>query len=204
MGRSWALVGASIVWSLAGCAGAPAVEPPVSAGIPFPTPRVQALLKDADATKAEADALPFPRYRGDGSRDDVHAHVVDAIEPWVTAKRTRIEAAQARYQDVVGDSAAPPMARALAAARIAEMWSGFVKDFRSAPVPSEWNREGVAYDGVVTWREIREAYAKAIDEASEQDLGRAHRAYLMCASLAGSETPDLSRWCAEHARSVVR
>jgi hypothetical protein len=50
------------------------------------------------------------------------------------------------------------------------MWGTFVKDFRSAPIPKEWEKD----------YEIRTAYYGALDDASEPFKQSARGAYEVC------------------------
>jgi hypothetical protein len=66
-----------------------------------------------------------------------------------------------------------------AGARVGQMWSKFVAEFRAAPIPKEWKQNGPSPYGV-NWEEIRAAYYEAIDVASEPYRKRAKVAYEAC------------------------
>ena len=67
-------------------------------------------------------------------------------------------------------------------ARVGQMWSKFVAEFRAAPIPKEWQQNGPSPYGDLTWDEIRAAYYEAIDKASEPAKLRAKVAYEACLS----------------------
>jgi hypothetical protein len=67
-------------------------------------------------------------------------------------------------------------------ARVGQMWSKFVAEFRAAPIPKEWLQHGPSPYGDLTWDEIRAAYYEAIDKASEPWRQHAKGAYEACMS----------------------
>jgi hypothetical protein len=61
------------------------------------------------------------------------------------------------------------------------MWSRFVAEFRTAPIPKEWKQNGPV-PGVpdLTWEELRYRYYEELDKASEPQKQRAKAAYQRC------------------------
>jgi len=64
----------------------------------------------------------------------------------------------------------PPRWVIAAGSKVGEMWGTFVADFRSAPIPKEWEKD----------YEIRTAYYGSLDEASEPFKVQAKGAYQVC------------------------
>ena len=86
-------------------------------------------------------------------------------------------------------------------ARVGQMWSKFVAEFRAAPIPKEWLQHGPSpYDGL-TWDEIRAAYYEAIDKASEPWRLHAKGAYEACLSYSSKyqyfddHSPRKTKYC---------
>jgi hypothetical protein len=64
------------------------------------------------------------------------------------------------------------------------MWGRFVAEFRAAPIPQEWKKNGphpLIPD--LTWEDIRGNYYAALDEASEAQKLQAKGAFKTCLDL---------------------
>ena len=59
----------------------------------------------------------------------------------------------------------------------------FVAEFRAAPIPNEWKKNGPSPFGDLLWEEIRGAYYGKLDEVSEPDKQAAKAAYKVCLDL---------------------
>jgi hypothetical protein len=56
----------------------------------------------------------------------------------------------------------------------------FVAEFRAAPIPSDWKKNGPSPYGDLTWEEIRGTYYDSLDSASEPIKQEAKSAYKTC------------------------
>jgi hypothetical protein len=82
-----------------------------------------------------------------------------------------IAAVSGEYKKVVDLQPEPPPRWVIAAgSRVGEMWGTFVADFRSAPIPKEWEKD---------W-ELKTAYYGSLDDASEPFKVQAKGAYSVC------------------------
>jgi tetratricopeptide (TPR) repeat protein len=120
--------------------------------------------------RAEVDRNPFPPYRGPGTRTDIDRYMKQTLGPWVTKRRATIEAVDHEYRKVSELQPAPPSRWIIAAAsRAGMMWGDFVDDFRRAPYPREWDRDGYV-PGMrepLAWHDLRAAYIEQVAKASE-------------------------------------
>jgi tetratricopeptide (TPR) repeat protein len=139
----------------------------------------EAIFFSAEQKRRELDAIVFPAYQGDGSRDDVLRHVNGKVAAWVQRKRPTIEAIEKAYLQVLDIDPVPPAWAIAAGARVGQMWGRFVAEFRAAPIPSQWRQRGMSPHGV-SWDELRAAYYEALDRASEPQKLRAKGAYQAC------------------------
>lgn len=145
----------------------------------------EALYFFAEQKRAEVDRLKFPEYRGSGERDDVLRHVQTKVADWVKKKRAAIEVADKEYRKIANLlPSAPPRWTVAGGARVGQMWSRFVAEFRAAPIPKEWKQNG-PHPTIpdMTWEEIRMRYYEALDRASEPQKLQAKAAYEGCLSL---------------------
>jgi TolA-binding protein len=139
----------------------------------------EALFFAAEQKRRTVDAIRFPVYAGSGSRDDVLRHVNVRVAEWIQRKRPAIEALEKEYLAVLEVKPVPPAWAIASGARVGQMWSKFVAEFRAAPIPNEWKQSGMSPHGV-TWEELRAAYYEALDKASEPQKQRAKAAYESC------------------------
>lgn len=142
----------------------------------------EALFYAAEQKRKAADAIRFPTYRGSGSREDVLAHINTAVTDWVKKKRLAIQEADLAYFEILKlKPAAPPRWVVVAGARVGDMWSAFVHDFRTGtPVPTEWTKKGNVPGTDVAYEELLKEYTDRLDEASEPQRKNALAAYQAC------------------------
>jgi len=120
--------------------------------------------------RERVDALAFPVYRGPGTRADVERFLDRTMKPWVTRKRAAIEAVDQEYRKIAELQPAPPPRWVIAAAsRAGLMWGHFVDDFRRAPYPRDWDRQGFVPNtgDTLTWNELKANYIESLAKASE-------------------------------------
>ncbi len=144
----------------------------------------EAVYFSAEQKRKAVDTIHFPVYKGSGRRDDVLAHVKGKVAEWMRRKRPVIEEAEKEYRKVMDIQPGPPPPRWVIAsgARVGQMWSKYVAEFRAAPIPKEWMQNGPSIYPDTTWEEIRATYYEAIDRASEPQRLQAKVAYEACLS----------------------
>ncbi|MCH2110464.1 MAG: hypothetical protein MK135_14170, partial [Polyangiaceae bacterium] len=131
----------------------------------------EALFYFAQLEKAKADAIEFPKYKGKKDKEGITKYIGTKVKDWYTKKRDAIKKVSAEYGKVVALQPVPPPRWVIAAgSQVGQMWGKFVKDFRSAPIPKEWEKD----------YEIRTAYYAGLDEASEPFKIQAKGAYQIC------------------------
>jgi hypothetical protein len=145
----------------------------------------EALFLAAELKRAAAEAIAFPVYKGPGTREDVMAFINGGVLDWLNKKRPAIVAAEGAYVAVLQISPATPVHEAVAAAeRVGTMWDHFVREFRSAPMPTEWKGTGVVPGTTdVTYEELRAEYAKTLAESSEPQRRRSRQFFTLCRDL---------------------
>jgi hypothetical protein len=144
----------------------------------------------AELKKAKVDKVPFPAYKGVGTKEAVVKHIQTKVKEWITKKRPLIDEASVEYKKVVDLQPVPPPRWVIAAgSRVGEMWGTFVKEFRAAPIP----------DGIKKDYELRTAYYGALDDASEPQKQQAKSAYEICLgySVKYQYFDEFSRACEE-------
>jgi len=144
----------------------------------------------ADQDKAKVDKLKFPEYRGNNSKEDVLKHINTKVKDWIVKKRPLIEKASGEFKKIVDLQPVPPPRWVIAAgSRVGEMWGGFVKEFRAAPIPDAFRRDV----------EIRQTYYASLDEASEPQKQQAKSAFETCLgySVKYQYFDEFSRTCEE-------
>ncbi|HKY36873.1 MAG TPA: hypothetical protein VJN18_13090 [Polyangiaceae bacterium] len=125
----------------------------------------------AEQKKAKVDKVPFPEYRGQGSKEAVLKHIQTKVKDWIGKKRPLIDEASMEYKKVVDLQPVPPPRWVIAAgSQVGAMWGQFVKEFRAAPIPDSMKKD----------YEIRTAYYGALDDASEPQKQQAKSAYKLC------------------------
>ena len=150
----------------------------------------EAMFYFADQDKAKVDKLKFPEYRGNNSKEDVLKHIGTKVKDWIVKKRPLIEKASGEYKKIVDLQPVPPPRWVIAAgSRVGEMWGGFVKEFRAAPIPDAFRRDV----------EIRQTYYASLDEASEPQKQQAKSAFEICLgySVKYQYFDEFSRTCEE-------
>jgi tetratricopeptide (TPR) repeat protein len=150
----------------------------------------EAMFYFADKEKAKVDKLKFPEYRGNNSKEDVLKHIGTKVKDWIVKKRPLIEKASGEYKKIVDLQPVPPPRWVIAAgSRVGEMWGGFVKEFRAAPIPDAFRRDV----------EIRQTYYASLDEASEPQKQQAKSAFEICLgySVKYQYFDEFSRTCEE-------
>lgn len=131
----------------------------------------EALFYFAEKEKEKVDAYRFPKYTGKKDKDGITKHISTKVTEWYTKKREMIGKVSQEYKKVVDlQPTAPPRWVIAAGAQVGEMWGSFVADFRSAPIPKEWEKD---------W-EIKTAYYGSLDDASEPFKVQAKSAYEVC------------------------
>jgi hypothetical protein len=145
----------------------------------------EAIFFFAEKKRTEADALPFPTYRGKGTKDDIVKHVSTKVADWMTRRRLAIEGAEQVYREVVEIQPVPPPVWVIASAsRVGQMWARLVAEVRASPIPAEWRRPGVLPGTNISAEDLRRLYYEAIDTASAPWKARAKAAFQTCLSYA--------------------
>jgi tetratricopeptide (TPR) repeat protein len=150
----------------------------------------EALFFFAEEKKNKVDAVKFPEYKGKGSKEEVLKHINVKVKDWIGKKRPLIESATAEYKKIVDLQPVPPPRWVIAAgSRVGQMWGGFVKEFRAAPIPDTIKKD----------YELRTAYYGALDDASEPQKQTARGAFETCLgySVKYQYFDDFSRRCEE-------
>lgn len=131
----------------------------------------EALFHFAEQKREKVDALKFPKYNGQKDKEGISKHIATKVKDWYTKKKDLIAEVSLEYKKVVDLQPAPPPRWVIAAgSRVGEMWGTFVAEFRSVPIPKEWEKD----------YEIRTAYYASLDEASEPFKVQAKGAYGIC------------------------
>lgn len=145
----------------------------------------EALFFLAEQKRAEADKVRMPEYQGDGSSDSVKRFVTTKVADFVKKKRAAIEDSEKAYQQILGLQPVPPPRWVIAAAaRVGVMQGRFAAEFRAAPIPNDWKKNGTVPGSKVTYKEIREAYYATLDEASAPIVAQARAAFQVCKDMA--------------------
>jgi len=131
----------------------------------------EAMFFSAEQRKHEkVDSVPFPVYKGPGTKDDIKKYMDKTLMPWVTKKRAAIEEIDKDFEKVTELQPVPPPRWVIAAAsRAGMMWGNFVDDFRRAPYPKDWDKKGFVpgTGDTLSWNEVKANYLEHLDEASE-------------------------------------
>jgi len=150
----------------------------------------EALFYFAEEKKAKVDAYEFPKYKGKKDKDGISKHIGTKVKDWFTKKKTMVGEASLEYKKVIDLQPVPPPRWVIAAgSQVGAMWGKFVKDFRSAPIPKEWEKD----------YEIRTAYYGALDDASEPFKEQAKGAFVICMAYTAQHQyfDEYSRACEE-------
>lgn len=131
----------------------------------------EALFYQAEQTKTKVDDYEFPKYKGKKDKDGISKHIGTKVKDWYTKKKVMIAEAAEEYKKVLDLQPVPPPRWVIASgAQVGAMWGKFVSDFRSAPIPKEWEKD----------YEIRTAYYGSLDDASEPFKEQAKGAFVLC------------------------
>ncbi|NUP10092.1 MAG: tetratricopeptide repeat protein [Polyangiaceae bacterium] len=152
----------------------------------------------AEEKKAAVDKIIFPEYKGSGEKKDVETFVNNKVADWQKKKRAAIEEADKEYQKILSLQPEPPPRWVIAAgSRVGQIKGKFVAEFRAAPIPKDWKKNGPSPYGDLLWEEIRGAYYAKLDEVSEPDKLAAKAAYKDCLdrSVKFQYFDDYSRTC---------
>ncbi len=131
----------------------------------------EALFYFAEKSKAKVDSYTFPKYNGVKDKEGINKHISTKVKDWYTKKKEMIAEVTKEYKKIIDLMPVPPPRWVIAAgSQVGKMWGTFVSDFRSAPIPKEWESDF----------EIRTAYYGALDDASEPFKVQAKGAYSVC------------------------
>jgi len=161
----------------------------------------EALFYFAEQKRTEAEAIRFPQYAGSGDKDSVVAFINTNVIEWVKKKRVAVESAEEGYHKILHLQPVPPPRWVIAAAgRVGLLWSAFVTDFRRAPMPKEWQKNGVVpgTGTALTYADLRKEFVDKLVEASEPQQQRAKAAFKTCADFSMK-----FQWVDEHSHACV-
>jgi len=131
----------------------------------------EGLFYFAEKAKTKVDAYSFPKYNGVKDKEGINKHIATKVKDWYTKKKDLIAETTKEYKKIIDLMPVPPPRWVIAAgSQVGKMWGTFVSDFRSAPIPKEWESDF----------EIRTAYYGALDDASEPFKVQAKGAYSVC------------------------
>jgi hypothetical protein len=151
----------------------------------------EALFYFAERQKAaKVDKMKLPEYKGKKDKAGITKHIQTSVKTWYENKSKAIKEVSGEYKKIVDLQPVPPPRWVIASgSRVGEMWGVFVKEFRSAPIPKEWEKD----------YEIRTAYYGALDDASEPYKKGAKSAYEVCLgySVKYQYFDEFSRKCEE-------
>lgn len=159
----------------------------------------ESLYFQAELKRLAAAKMKMPQISGKASKEAMMKHLQTKVATWVKDRQAAIDEAEKGYLRIVSLTPVPPPRWVVdASSRVGAMWSAFVAEFRSAPVPAEWKQTGpVAGSPDVTWEDVRAAYHAALDDASAPQLAKARAAFLQCQSMSKkySYTDALTQEC---------
>jgi hypothetical protein len=150
----------------------------------------EALFYAAEQTKEKVDDYKFPEYKGKKDKEGISKHIGTKVKDWYTKKKVMIAEAAGDYKKIIDLQPVPPPRWVIAAgSQVGAMWGKFVADFRSAPIPKEWEKD----------YEIRTAYYGALDDASEPFKEQAKGAFVICMAYTATHQyfDSYSRACEE-------
>lgn len=152
----------------------------------------------AEEAKAKVDEYKFPEYKGQKDKEGISKHIGTKVKDWYTKKKDMITAASLEYKKVIDLQPVPPPRWVIASgSQVGAMWGKFVSDFRSAPIPKEWEKD----------YEIRTAYYGALDDASEPFKQQAKGAFVICMAYTAQHqyfdqySRNCEEWLAENYKS---
>ncbi|HKO89506.1 MAG TPA: hypothetical protein VJU61_00045, partial [Polyangiaceae bacterium] len=125
----------------------------------------------AEKKREKLDAVKFPAYKGNGSKEDVMKHITTKVKPWMDKKTPLIRDATIEYKKIVDLQPVPSPQWVIAAgSRVGGMWGQFVDEFRAAPIPAAMKKDIM----------LAQAYYASLDESSEPWKLQAKGAYSTC------------------------
>jgi hypothetical protein len=131
----------------------------------------EAMFYFAEKKREKLEALKFPVYKGNGSREDVLKHINTKVKPWMDKKTPLIKDATLEYKKIVDLQPTPPPQWVIAAgSRVGSMWGTFVDEFRAAPIPAAMKKDIM----------LSQAYYASLDESSEPWKLQAKGAFSTC------------------------
>lgn len=158
----------------------------------------ESLFFFAEEKRALADLIKFPAYKGNGAREDVIKHISNNVAPWMQKKSSAITEAEKAYLAILDLKPTPPPQWVIAAgSRAGQLWGKFAAEFRAAPIPNEWKKNGPSPIPGLSYEEIRGEYYAGIDEKSEPWKQRAKGGFKKCLDLSVQyqHFDDYSRAC---------
>lgn len=159
----------------------------------------EALFFFAEKKRQELEAIRYPVYTGRSEKSAVVKHINTQVAAWVAKKRSAIEATEKNYRNILDLQPAPPPQWVIASTnRIGTMWAKFAAEFRAAPIPKAWRKNGfIPGANDLTYEEIRTAYYEAIDQVSEPNKVRAKISFRTCVdfSVKFQYVDEFSRGC---------
>jgi hypothetical protein len=150
----------------------------------------EALFYFAEVEKETVDRYEFPVYKGNKDKEGITKHIGTKVKDWFTKKKEMVTKASLEYKKIIDLQPVPPPRWVIAAgSQVGAMWGKFVTDFRSAPIPKEWEKD----------YEIRTAYYGALDDASEPFKEIAKGAFVTCIAYTAQHQyfDEYSRACEE-------
>ncbi len=150
----------------------------------------EALFYFAEQEKERVDKYEFPKYKGNKDKEGITKHIATKVKDWFTKKKEMVTKASLEYKKIIDLQPVPPPRWVIAAgSQVGAMWGKFVTDFRSAPIPKEWESD----------YEIRTAYYGALDDASEPFKEIAKGAFVTCIAYTAQHQyfDEYSRACEE-------
>lgn len=145
----------------------------------------EALFFFAEQKRAAVDAIRYPAYTGPADGDAVIKHITTKVAEWVRTKRPAVQEAERAYAEVLALQPMPPPKWVIASSsRVGQMWSKFVAEFRAAPIPKEWKKNGPVPGMTLTYEDLRKEYYGKLDEASEPLKLQAKKSFEICVNYA--------------------
>ncbi|MEY2933693.1 MAG: hypothetical protein RL033_4442 [Pseudomonadota bacterium] len=118
----------------------------------------ESLFFFAEKKREKLEALKFPVYKGNGSKEDVQKHVISKVKPWMDKKTPLIRDATLEYKKIIDLQPTPSPQWVIAAgSRVGGMWGQFVDEFRAAPIPAAMKKDIM----------LSQTYYASLDESSE-------------------------------------
>jgi len=137
----------------------------------------------AEQKRKDVNAIRFPEYKGDSSRESILTHTNTKVREWMYKKKAALEETEKAYSAILSLQPVPPPRWVIAsAARVGMMWGKFVAEFRAAPIPKEWTGTGNIPGTEVSREDLRKEYYEKLDEASEPQKQHARDLFLKCQS----------------------